>query len=132
VSALHAGLAVLEDDAVLEEEFKGGRLVVGERALHAAVVVAILRHSVRFDDRPVGQVLEQRVGRILDAIFLLRACASAERDLSAVEDAVSADVVIGLHHDNRGAMVGGADRGRQAAGARANDDDIGIDVPPGR
>src|SRR5688500_9112356 len=115
MSALNAGLAVLEDDAVLEKEFEGGRLVVGERALHTAIVVAILRHAVRFDDRPVGQVLEQCVGGIFNAVLLLRAGAAAERYLSAVEDAVAADVVIRFYHDDRGAMVGGADSGRQAA-----------------
>jgi hypothetical protein len=94
-----------------------GRLVVGERPLHAAIVVAVFRHPVAFDDRPVGEIPEKDVGRVDDAVFLLGAGAAAERHLAAVDDAVAADVVVGFDDEDRCAVVGGADGGRQAAGA---------------
>ena len=69
MSALHAGRIVTERDAVLEQKFVRGRLVVGERPLHTAIVVAGIRHAVGLDDRPVGQILEQDVWRIDDAVL---------------------------------------------------------------
>ena len=66
---------------------KVGGAVVGEGADDLAVVVAVVGHAVRLDDRPVGEVLEQQVGRILDAVFLLHAGAAAERHVAAAHAA---------------------------------------------
>ncbi len=62
---------------------KVGDAVVGEGADDLAVVVAVVGEAVGLDDRPVGQVAEQQVGRVLDAVFLLHAGAAAERNVAA-------------------------------------------------
>ena len=66
-----------------------------------AVVVAIIGKAVRLDHRPVGQVAEQQVGRIVDAVFLLHAGAAAQRHIAAAADGVAADMVLRLDHDDR-------------------------------
>ena len=69
--------------AVREQEFERRHAVVGEGADDLAVVVAVGRKAVGLDHRPVGQVLEEQIGRILDAVFLLVAGAAAERQIAA-------------------------------------------------
>lgn len=132
VSPLHAGRPVLERDAVLEQELVGSRFMIGERPLHPAIVVAVLRHAVGLDHRPVGQILEQDLRRIDDAVLLLGARAAAERHLAAVDDAVAADVVVGFDDDDRRAVIGGANGGGQTARAGTDDDDVGFEIPRGR
>ena len=115
--------------AVRQQEFERRHAVVGEGADDLAVVVAIGRKAVGLDHRPVGQVAEQQVGRIRDAVFFLVAGAAAERQIAARGDGVAADMVFRLDDDDRAACFARDDRGRQAGGAGADDDDVGLAMP---
>ena len=79
VAALAVGPALDHLDAVRKQELERGNAVVGEGAHNFAVIVPIRSRAVWFDHRPVGQILEEQIGRILDAVFLLVAVAAAER-----------------------------------------------------
>jgi hypothetical protein len=114
---------------VRDQELEGRRAVVGEGADDLAVVVAVVRVTVRLHDRPVGQVLEHEVGRVLDAVFLLHTGAAAERHVAAADPRVAADVRLRFDHDHRGARLFGDDGGRQPAGAGADHHDVGFFVP---
>ena len=89
-------LPVDDLDAMRQQEFERRHAVVGEGADDLAVVVAIGREAVGLDHRPVGQILEEQVGQILDAVFLLVAGAAAERQVAAAGDGVAADAVLAL------------------------------------
>jgi hypothetical protein len=102
----------------------------GQGPLNASIVETVFRHAVGLDDRPVGEILEQDLGRIDDAMFLLCAGPAAKRHLSPIDDPVATDVVVGLDDNHRGAVIGGANRGWEAAGTGAEHDDIGLEVPP--
>ena len=78
--------------AMGQQEFERRHAVVGKGADDLAVVIAIGREAVGLDHRPVGQVLEEQIGRILDAVFLLIAGAAAERQVAARGDGVAADM----------------------------------------
>ena len=54
------GRLVDEDDAMRDEPLERRGAVVGEGAHDLAIVVAIVGEAVRLDDRPVGQVAEER------------------------------------------------------------------------
>ena len=112
-----------------EQEFERRHAVVGEGADDLAVVVAIGRKAVGLDHRPVGQVLEEQIGRIRDAVFLLVAGAAAERQIAAGGDGVAADMVLRLDDDDRRAGLARDNRGRQAGRAGADDDDVGLAIP---
>jgi hypothetical protein len=58
---------------------------VGKGADDLAVVIAVIGKAVGTDDRPVCQVAEQQVGRIFNAVFLLDAGGTAERDIAAAD-----------------------------------------------
>ena len=85
------------------QPFEGRRAVVGEGADDLAVVVAVIGKAVRLDHRPIGQVAEQQVGRVLDAVFLLHAGAAAERDVAAAAGGVAAGMRLRLDEDDRSA-----------------------------
>ena len=123
------GLPVDDLHAVRQQEFERRHAVVGKGADDFAVVVAIGREAVGLDHRPVGQILEEQIGRILDAVFLLVAGAAAERQIAAGGDGVAADVVFRLDHDNRRAGFTGHDGGRKARRARADHHNIGLAIP---
>ena len=118
-----------EHDAVREQELDSGGAVVGKSADDLAVVVAIVREAVRLHHRPVGQVVEDEVGKILDAVLLLDAGAAAERQVAATDTGMAADMGLCLDDDHRRAGFLGNDRGRESAGARADDDDVGLPMP---
>ena len=118
-------------DAVREQEFERRHAVIGERADDLAVVVAVGRKAVGLDHRPVGQVLEEQVRRILDAVFLLIAGAAAERQVAAAGDRVAAHMVLGFDHDHRRASLARNDGGRKSRRARPDHDDVGFAVPGG-
>ena len=110
VPAERVGRLVDEDDAMRDEPFEGRRAVVGKGADDLAVVVAVIGKAVGLDHRPVGQVAEEQIRRIVDAVFLLRAGAAAERDIAAAGDGVAADVLFGLDQDDRRAGFARDDR----------------------
>jgi len=80
VPTAFVGRLIDEHDAVRDEPLVC-RHVVSANGARLAIVVAVIGMPVRFDDRPVGQVPEQQVGRVDDAVFLLRARAAAERNV---------------------------------------------------
>ena len=92
IAADRIGRLVDEYDAVREQPFEGRGAVVGKGADDLAVVVAVVGKAVRTDHRPVGQIAEQEVRRIRDAVFLLDAGAAAERNIAAADDGVAADI----------------------------------------
>ena len=114
VTALIVGRDRFELDAVAEEKFIGRRAMIGERAHHFAVVVTEIRPAVVLHHGPVGQIGEYRIGRIGDAVFLLRAGAAAERHIAAADDRMAADVIVSFDDDYRPALIAGFDRRRQA------------------
>ena len=81
-----------EDHAMRDQPLIGGGAVVGEGADDLAIVVAVVGKAVGFDHRPIGEVAEQQVGRVLDPVLLLRAGAAAQRNVAAAGDRVAADV----------------------------------------
>lgn len=129
VGAAVVGRLIDELHAVGEQEFERGRFVVRECVLHGAVVVAIVGHAARFDDRPVGEVLEERVGVVLDPVLLLEGRAAAQGDVAARRDGVTADVIVGVDHQNRKTRVPRTDRGRKPDGTRPDHDDVRFQIP---
>ena len=121
-----------DHDAVGNQELERRRAVVGERALNRPVVVTVVGDAVRQHDGPVGQILEHLIGRILDAVFLLPARAASEGQAAPAQNAVAANVEVGLDDDHRGAFVPCPDGGRHACGAGADDDDIRLEGPRAR
>ncbi len=130
-AALAVRRLVDEHHAMLAQELERGGAVVGEGPDDLAVVVAVVRKAVGLHHRPIGEVLEHQVGRILDAVALLHAGAAAERHVAAAHPRVAADMRLRLDHDHRGARFLGRDRGRETGRARADDDDVGLAMPLG-
>ena len=123
------GRLVDEHHAVGDQKLVSRRAIVGEGADHLAVIEAVIGKAVRLDDRPVGQILEHEVGRILDAPFLLIAGAAAERHVAAAADRVPAGVILRFDENDRRAAFARHDGGGKSRGARADDDDVGLAVP---
>ena len=123
------GRSVDDLHAVREQEFERCDAVVGKGADDLAVVIAIGRKAVGLDHRPVGEILEEQIGRILDAVFLLVAGAAAERQIAARGDGVAADMVLCLDDDDRSAGLARDDRGRHPGRAGPDHDDIGLAIP---
>ena len=121
-----------KDDSLRDQPFVGRSGVIGEGADDFAVVVAVIGEAVGFDDRPVGEVGEQDVGRIVDAVLFLGAGAAAQIHVAAAENGVAADVVIGVDQDHGGAILSGLNRGGQAGGAGSDDHDVRFAVPAAR
>ena len=88
IAAEGVGRLVDKYDAMGEQPFEGGRTVVGKGTNDFAVVVPIVGKTVRPDHRPVGQIAEQQIRGILDAVFLLDAGPAAERNIAATDDGV--------------------------------------------
>ena len=120
-----------EDDAVRHQPFEDIGAVVGEGADDLAVVVAIVGKAVGLDHRPIGQVAEQEVGRILDAVFFLPAGAAAERDIAAAAGPVATGMGLGLDQDDRRASLARDDRGGKSRSARADHHDVRLALPFG-
>ena len=114
---------------VRQQKFERRHAVVGEGADDLAVVVAVGWKAVGFDHRPVGQILEEQVRQIFDAVLLLVAGAAAERQVAAGGDGMAANMVLGLDDDHRRAGLARHDRGGQAGRAGADDDDVGLAIP---
>jgi hypothetical protein len=87
--------------AVLDQELERRRAIVRERTDDLLVVVAIVRRAVRLHDRPVRQVLEHEIGRVVDAGLLLERRAATERDVRTRADRVTADVAVRIDDDHR-------------------------------
>src|SRR6185436_1119096 len=105
---------VYEDHALLEQPLIGRGAVVGEGADDFAVVVAVIGEAVGLHHGPVGEVVEQQVGRVVDARGLLGAGAAAERYVAAADRRVAANIEVGLDYQHRGTVLAGRDRRGQA------------------
>ena len=117
-----------EDD----QPFESRGAVVGKGADDLAVVVAVIGKAVWTDHGPVGQIAEQEVRRIRDAVFVLDAGATAERDIATADDGMAADIFLGFDKDYGTACFACDDRGGQPCRPRADHDDIGRAVPVNR
>jgi hypothetical protein len=115
--------------SVGEQEFERRHAIVDKSADNLAIVVAIRREAVVLDHRPIGQMAEEKLGRILDAVFFLIMGAAAERQVAAAGDSVTADMRLCLDDDDRGASLAGDDRRWHPGGARADHDDVSLAVP---
>ena len=107
-----------KNDAVGDEPFVGWRAVVGKSPNDFFVVVAVVGETVRFDDRPIGEIAKQDVRRILDAVLLLPAGAAAQGDVAAAQHGVAANVKVRVDQDDRRAVLNGFDSGGETRGAR--------------
>ena len=114
MTALIVGRDRFELDAVADEKFIGRRTMIGKGAHDFAVVVAEIRRAIVLHHGPVGEIGEYRIGRIGDAVFLLRTGAAAERHIAAANDRMAADVVVSFDDDYRTTLIAGFDRRRQA------------------
>jgi len=115
--------------AVLQQKFKGRSLVIGERVLHRAVVIAVVRLTAALHDAPVRQILEERFRIILDSVLLLEGGAAAKRHIAARRNRVAADIVVRIDHEDGKTRVTGSDRGRESGRAGTDHDDIRGVVP---
>src|SRR5690606_17692145 len=66
-----------EADVVLHQELAGRRTVLGPRAHHLGLVVAVRRRAFAIDDRPIRDVLEQELDAVVE---LLRVFNRRHRD----------------------------------------------------
>jgi hypothetical protein len=107
----------------------GGDIVVSERTHNLAVVVAIVRKAVGLDNRPVGEILKQQVGRVFNAVLALRASAGPERDVAAADHGVAAGMRLGFHQDHGAAGFACHNRRRQARRTGADHDHIRLGMP---
>ena len=105
------------------EKVVGRHVLVGEHADQVAVAVAALGV---IEPHPV---VEQHVGRVLDAELLLQGMAAADLHAAAAQNSPPADVEILVHDDDRRAVVARRDRRRQPGDARADHDHVGSVVP---
>ena len=108
-------------DAVRQQEIERSHALIAEGAHDFPVAETVIM--------PVGQIVEHAVRRILDAVFLLQTRAAAQSDVAAAFDGVSADVVVLVNHDDRGAQFGGGDGCGKSGGAGAHHHDVGGEVP---
>ena len=138
-----------ESDVVVHQEFSGRDGVVGPGTNELAVVVPVPCPPTRVDEGPVGHVLEEKVGRILQRIRRLQrrhshesfriACsreiahlhgiAATERHFPAAMKHPAADVEILIDNDDGGPEVAGTDGGRKTGTTGSDDDDVGFVVP---
>jgi hypothetical protein len=112
-----------EGDAVLDQEVERRDVLVGKHAHQLAVVKAAVAAVV------AHPVAEHPVGAVLDAELALQGMAAAELHAAAAQHAVSADVVIFLDDDDRGAVVPRRDRGGKSGDAGADDYDVSGKLP---
>ncbi len=63
-------------------------------------------------------------------MLLLGARAAAERNVTAARDRVAADILLSFDQDYRGSRFSRNDRGGKPRRTRADDDDIGLAIPP--
>ncbi len=107
--------------AVGQQKIEGRHAFIAECANNFAVAEPVVV--------PRDQVLVHGVRRIHDAVFLLQARSSAQGDVSAAFDSVSADVVILLDDDYLGAVLRGFDRRGYPRSTGAYHDDVRAEVP---
>ena len=100
-----------ENHAMRHQELEGRGAVVGKGTDNFLIVVAIVWKPVRLDDGPVGQIGEQQVWRIDNAVFLLNAGTASKRHVAAAQNRVAADVEVGFHHDDRSPALACGNRG---------------------
>jgi hypothetical protein len=123
-AAPRVGRPLDEHDAMRDEKIESRNVVVGESADELAIVVAIIGEAIRLDDAPVGEVAEEEIGRVGNAIFLLSVRAAAQRHISAAADRVAADMRLRLDDDDRASCLARDDRRRNARGTAADDHDV--------
>ncbi len=123
------GSLVEKDDAVRAQPFERRGAMVGEGANELAVVVPIVGEAIRLNDRPIGQIAEHEIGRVLDTVLLLRARAAAERKIAAAADGVAADVILGFEQHDVGARFPRDDRRGKSRRPGADHDHVGLSIP---
>ena len=111
-----------ELDAVREEKFKGGDVLVrpGRTGPGRQLELALTM---------VGVIEIYLIGRVLNAVLLLEAGAAAKGDSSPAQHRVTADVVVLFDDDHRSTLVASHDGGRKPRGAGADDHDVGDAIP---
>ena len=114
---------------MLHQKIMRGGGVIAKRADDLMVIVAIVGEAVRFDHRPVGQVAEHQIWRVLDAMGSLRAVAAAQRHVAAAGDRVTTDVRFHLDHDHRGTRFARHDRCWQPGGTGTHNHDVDFNLP---
>src|SRR5690606_1286260 len=122
--------------------------VVRPTTVQLRIVVAIRRLARVIEDRPVRHVDEQLVGVVgeflgrkdrigepevlwieTEALALLDMVAAAKRHPAARMYELATNVVVLLEHEDAGAQIARADRGRKASPAAADDDNVDVEIP---
>ena len=120
---------LFELDAIGHEKFIGCGAMIGESPHDGAIIVAVIRPAVGLDDGPVGQVGKDEVRRILDAVFVLRARAAAQRHVAATQNRMPADIVVRFDHDHGCPRIPGRNGGGEPRGTSTNHHHIRFQVP---
>ena len=118
-----------EDYPVRDQKIVGGGAIVGEGTDDLAVIVAVIGKAIGLDYRPIGKVAEQQVGRVLDAMLLLRAGTATQRNVAPAGDRVAADILLRLDYDHRRAGLPRHDGRRESHGSGANHHDVCLPAP---
>jgi len=130
--AVRAGIVrrdLLEHDAIGHEKFVRGGAMIGEGPHDGAVIVSVIRPAVGLHDGPVRQVGKDDVWRIRDAVFALRACTPAKRDVATAHHGMPAYIVVRFDHEHGRPLIAGLNGGGEPRGAGANNHDIRFQVP---
>src|SRR4051812_1326492 len=78
-----------EADVIVHQELPGAVAVVSPRTMHIAVVVAIRGVAADVEDRPVGNIPEQKIGILLQLLRLVQRSDLDEALLVALSGDVS-------------------------------------------
>ena len=122
-------LLVEERNADFNEPVIGWHRFFGDHRLHVTVIEAIVGKAVRERHGPVRQIFENRLRGVLNAVLLLHGIAAAQKRIALRNDGVTADIVVGINHENRKTLFDCANSSRNACGAGTDDNHVGLEVP---
>src|SRR5207249_4428690 len=119
----HFGFFIDELDAIFDEEFERGDVLVGPHPDKIPITIPDLAVLV------IRVVQINLIRRIDDPVFFLETCPAAQWDSSAAQHRVSANIMIGIDEDYGGAPIARHDRCGQTRGSRSDNDHIRCSVP---
>jgi hypothetical protein len=114
---------LLKQHAVVQQEIERRRVFIRPYAHEVAITVAELEIV------EVGVIQVDLIGGIEDAELLLQARAAAKGNTPAAHHRVSADIVVLLDDENRGALIARHDRRTQPGRACARDHNVRRTIP---
>ena len=123
------GRLIHKRHAVGKQEFERRGHIKSERVLHSTVVIAIVRHAARLNDRPVCQILKNQFRRIFNTVLFLERSASAQRHIAARRNGMTADIVISVNNKHRKTCITCADCSGKSYSPRPDDYNVGFVIP---